>query len=71
MRFSLIQIYNEDNGIVDGVWLQDCTGSLETAINKAKETEKANGNKIKVAIVEKINGFTPNYNLLTGLKRIG
>lgn len=71
MKFSLIQIYREINGYVDGVWVQDYTGSLNNAIKKAKETEEANSNRIKIAVVEKIAGYTPEYNLLKNLKRLG
>lgn len=70
MKFSLIQIYNEVDGFVDGVWLQDHTGSLDSAIRKADEIEKANSYRIKVAIVERIDGSVPDYDLLTNLKRL-
>jgi hypothetical protein len=68
--YSLIQIQQETNGFIDGVWIQDHTGTLDTAIKTAKETERVNGNKIKIAVVEKINGSSPNYCLLTNLKRL-
>lgn len=71
MKFSLIQIYEEINGLVDGVWLQDYTGEFDMAVKVAKATEKANGNRIKVAIVDKTNHSCPNYSLLTDLKRLG
>jgi hypothetical protein len=71
MKFSLIQIDEEINGLVSGVWLQDYTGEFDKAVKKAKATEKANGNRIKVAIIEKTNNYCPNYSLLTDLKRLG
>ncbi len=71
MKFSLIQIYNETNGYVDGVWIQDFTGNLNEAIKKATNTEKANSNRIKVAIVERVGSSTPNYCLLKNLKQLG
>ena len=40
--------------LVSGTWIQDHVGTLETAILAAKATEKANGGRIKVAVVEKI-----------------
>lgn len=70
MRYSLITIYKENNGFVDGVWMQDSTGTLEEAIEKARATEKANSNRIAVAVVEHLNGSSPNYCLRTGLKRL-
>jgi hypothetical protein len=71
MKFSLIQIDKEINGLVNGVWLQDYTGEFNMAVKKAKATEIANSNRIEVAVVEKINGSSPNYCLLTNLKRLG
>lgn len=70
MKFSLINVDNETGGLVDGVWMQDHTSTLETAIEKAIRTEKANSNRIKVAVVEKTNSSCPNYSLLTKLKRL-
>lgn len=58
MQFSLMQITNtSSSGLIDGVWLQDCVATtLENAIETAKATERANSNRIKVAVVEKIEG---------------
>jgi len=70
MKFSLIQIYKETNELVDGVWIQDHTGNLDSALKLANDTEKANGNRIKIAIVEQIGSSSSNYNLLTKLKRL-
>jgi hypothetical protein len=70
-KFSLIQVYNEVDGIVDGIWLQDHTGSLDSAIRKARETERANSYRINVAVVERINSATPDYDLQTDLIRVG
>jgi hypothetical protein len=69
-KFSLIQVYEEKDGLINGVWLQDHTGTLKTAIETAKKTEQANSNKITVAVVDKVNGSSPNYSLLTNLKRL-
>lgn len=71
MKFSLIQVYDEVDGLVNGVWIQDHKGSIDSAIRKAIETEKANSNRIEVAVVKKIPGSTPNYCLQTNLKRLG
>lgn len=58
MQFSLMQITNTSpSGLIDGVWLQDCVATtLENAIKTAKATEKANSNRIKVAVVKKVEG---------------
>lgn len=68
--FSLVNVSKEANGLVDGYWIQDHTGNLETAILIAKETEKANGNKITVAVVYKVNGSGPRYHSLHQLERL-
>lgn len=52
--YSLINVYEEENGMVCGAWLQNFTGNLKDARKWADETETANSNKIKVAVVEKI-----------------
>ena len=70
MKFSLINVEKAENGLISGVWLQDYTGSLEGAVDKAKATERANSNRIKVAVVDKINNTLPDYSLLSGLKEI-
>lgn len=67
MKYSLMTIINESDSLIDGVWMQDHTGTLETAIEKARKTEIANGNRIKVAVVEYLNCPTPNY-CLKGVK---
>lgn len=69
MKFSLIQIYQESDDYVDGVWIQDYTGSLDEAIQKARATEVANSNRIKIAVVDKLSGIH-DYNLLKHLKRL-
>lgn len=70
MKFSLIQVYKEIDKLEDGVWIQDHIGTLDTAVKVANETEKANGNRIEVAVVEKVHSSSPNYCLLTKLKRL-
>lgn len=57
MRFSLINVLGRhDNGKVWGSWIQDHTGTLESAKKLAKDTELVNssGNGIEVVIVEDI-----------------
>ena len=70
MRYSLINIVNEKDGLVDGVWIQNHTGTLKTAIKVARDTEKANSNRIIVGVVEDLNYSSPNYSLKKGLKRL-
>ena len=70
MRYSLINVSYEENGNVDGVWIQNHTGTLETAIKAARDTEKANSNRIKVAVDDDLYYSTPNYSFRKGLKRL-
>lgn len=70
MRYSLINIVNEKDGLIDGVWLQNHIGTLETAEKAARNTEKANSNRIIVGVVEDINCSFPDYSLKKGLKRL-
>jgi len=69
-RFSLINVSEEKDGLVDGVWIQDFHGSLENAILFSEETEKVNGNRIKVAVVEWLGFYTPDYNLKKSLVKL-
>lgn len=61
--YSLICVYEENNGIVTGAWLQDVTGNLQKAKRFAKETEMANSNRINVAVVERVE-FAQQYDLI-------
>lgn len=70
MRYSLINICKELDGFVDGVWLQDSNEGIERAIKAARDTEKANSNRIAVAVVKGLSYSVPNYSIQTGLRRI-
>lgn len=70
MRYSLINVSNEQNGFVDGNWIQDFNGSFEKACEFARETEKVNSNRITVAVVDELPGSCPNYCYITRLKRL-
>lgn len=70
MKFSLINVDRQLNKFVDGVWMQDYVGDLQTAIKKARDTEKTNNNRIVVAVVEDLNIPAPNYFLRKNLKRL-
>ena len=58
MRLSLITIYKRnDDGTVDGSLLQNkMSGSVEEAVDYAKEVKKVNGDKIDIAVVEEVGG---------------
>lgn len=53
MTFSLMSVFKKNSdGTIQGNWIQDHIGTLETAIETAKATEATNGNKIDVAVVD-------------------
>jgi len=69
--FSLLCVHetNED-GTVNGTWMQDHIGTLASATKAANDTEAANSNKILVAVVSKVGGACPDYGLKKNLKRL-
>ena len=69
MKFSLINVIREYDGMVDGFWLQNHTGTLESDTEKSRATEQANSNRITVAVVEKLS-YTPAHSLRKELKRL-
>lgn len=58
MNYSLVNVFaNKEDGKIDGSWIQDCCGvTLDEAISAAKATEAANGNRIRVAVVNQLSG---------------
>lgn len=70
MRFSLLNIVHDQGTIVNGVWIEDHFGSLESATKRARATERVNGNRISVAVVEAISSVTPNYNMIFNQQRL-
>lgn len=70
MKYSLIQVDREYDGMVDGVWMQNHIGTIDSATEEARATERANGNRITVAVVEDLGYSEPNYSLRTALKRL-
>lgn len=70
MKYSLINVEVDKGETVDGYWVQNVIGSLKDAAKIARETEKANGYRIKIAIVNEINSTTPLLEYWRGLKRI-
>lgn len=71
MKYSLITVLSERNGLVDGNWIQDVTGELKDAIACARATERANSNRITVAVVPELAGCGASaYDTRTGLRRL-
>jgi hypothetical protein len=59
MRLSLINVYKRNtDGTVDGSLIQNkMAGSIEEAVEFAKQTKAVNGNKIDIAVVPEVAGF--------------
>ena len=71
MTYSLINVSKEHSGgYVDGYWIQDCIGDINDAIERAKSTNKVNGNTLNIAIVSKLNSTTPSLNCWTNPKKL-
>lgn len=73
-KYSLVQVTNRQNGYIGGVWLQNCVSVTEAeAHERARATERANSNKISVAVVHHMDcymfwGGSPNCNFYKNLK---
>ena len=53
MIFTLLNVQKtEDDRTVSGSFIQDHIGTLESAIQRAKDIEAVNSNKIDVAVIE-------------------
>lgn len=53
--YMLLQISESKNGLVSGPHVQWCCAcTLEEAAKRARETEAANSDRIKVAVVEEL-----------------
>lgn len=69
MKFSIINVTQEKNGKIDGYWLQDHIGTLESAKRKAAEISAANEYKLDIAITAEIPYQDP-ANYLRNLVRL-
>ncbi len=69
MRFSLINVHSEADGIISGNWIQDHIGTLETAKVIARKTEEINSNKITVAVISEVSYAYPSA-WFTNMKRL-
>jgi len=70
-RYSLLVVGNvNSDSTVDGNWLKNCAGcSMTEAIERARSTEKANGYRISVAVVDALDFGVTDYNYKKGLVR--
>jgi hypothetical protein len=72
MKFSLISVtLMGDDGRVSGYWVQNHIGTLETAQQRARDTEATNSNKITICIVDEVNTTVPMGMFFEGLKKLG
>jgi hypothetical protein len=70
-KFSIVLVSKDHgNGKIDGTWVQDHVGTLDSAIKKAADTSKANGDKNDYAVVAQLGGGSPNYDTKINLKRL-
>ena len=70
MRCSLIDVVQQCGEIVEGTWIQNFTGPLDEAAQWARDTEKVNGGRIMVAVVDEIIGTNLIGVYRKGLKRL-
>lgn len=71
MKYSLMQIVKQrENGNIDGWWIHDHTGTLESATMLAASTEKVNSNKIEIAVVDQVVGDTHSDPIRYDLERL-
>lgn len=57
--YSLINVCKKHDNKVDGYWIQDCYGSIEEAKERAKNTNAVNGNRLDIAITQRVNTTIP------------
>lgn len=71
MNFSIVQVVKtRSNGNIDGCWLQDHVGTVESATRLAIDTEKVNGNKVDIAVVNQLYGDLHGDPYRIDLKRL-
>lgn len=71
MKFSLIAIQTEKEGLIDGYWITNCNGiNLDQARERADLNEYANSNRIKIAVVEQVPHTNPMLSYFKELKRL-
>lgn len=69
-KFSLLTVVERKDGLVSGNWIQDFTGSVDEAIECARATEKANSNRVEVAVVERTGGSVASFAYISNEKEI-
>lgn len=70
MIYSLINVEKEADGMVNGYWVQDVTGTFAEATKRARDTEAVNSNKITIAVTERVNSPVPRLDYHTNVTRV-
>jgi len=77
MRYSIMHVEKEEDGIIDGSWIQDHHGDIDSAIEKKNTIQNANssklldGSQMQFAVVEWLgNNGGPWYGIKKGLKKL-
>lgn len=65
--YSLISVVERNGNKADGYWVQNHSGTLETARQRAKDTEAVNSNKITIVVVPEVPSPVPMLEYWTGL----
>lgn len=71
MKYSLVKVIHERDGIVAGYWLRNVVGDMADAVQRAEGLVHANGGAIRVAVVEEIPSTTPWASLHHNLRLLG
>lgn len=70
MKFSLINVHEEQDGKIAGSWIQNVIGTIDDARKAAVDVARVNGNKIKVAVVDEIPSSNPMLGYWHNLKAL-
>lgn len=68
-RFSIINVSKREDGFVSGNWVVNVTGTLEEARERLAAINKANSNRLDLAVVEFTNGFS-QFQFITKAKEL-
>lgn len=70
MKFSLINVRQQTDRIVEGNWIQNHIGTLASATAVARHTEAVNSHQITVAVVDELTSVVPMLGYWANLKRL-
>ena len=70
MKFSIINVATKQGNRVNGLWLKNHIGTLESAKKEAREINKINSNRLDIAIVEEVSNTNPMLAYFNSLERL-